>query len=57
MKHGNTTYIKHFGKAMWISSSLMAASAYCFVHAFVPVVFNDKASEIVKKLNEDFDSE
>ncbi len=57
MKHGNTTYIKHFGKAMWISSSLMAASAYCFVHAFVPVVFKDRASEIVKKLDEGFDSE
>ena len=57
MKHGNTTYIKHFGKAMWISSSLMAASAYCFVHAFIPVVFKDTASGIVKKLNQEFESE
>ena len=54
MKHGDTTYWKHLPKALYISSTLMAASAYCFVHAFIPVVFEDRASEIVKKLAKDF---
>jgi hypothetical protein len=55
MTHGNTTYMRHFFKAMRISSRLMAGSAYCFVHAFIPVVFEDKASKIVKKLNDEFE--
>ena len=56
MIHGNATYMRHFFKAMRISSSLMAASSYCFVHAFIPVVFEDKASKIVKKLNDEFEN-
>ena len=54
MKHGNQPYLSHFFKAMRISSHLMAGSAYSFVHAFVPVIFQERASGIVKKLHGEF---
>ena len=46
------TYFEHNRKALRFSASLFSAGASCFIHAFMPCLFQHSASKVVAELNE-----
>jgi hypothetical protein len=51
LREAGLGYTEHFGVALGIGSSLLTAGAACLLHAFLPGIFTDKASSLVRRLH------
>ncbi len=45
------TYGEHMGVAIWFGARLFAAAAACLVHAFLPFLFVNTASNAIAELH------
>lgn len=49
LKEIKENYFKHLLEALFISISLLIGSITCLIHAFVPMIFKQTASTIMRK--------
>ena len=52
LKEMNMSYLQHMIRALCISSILFLASACCFVHAFIPCLFDSTATTLISTIKE-----
>jgi len=50
LKDSGLTYLQHMRRALLISHALVMAAVTCFIHAFLPFVFESNASSTIKNL-------
>ena len=50
LKKNDTSYAKHFRRAICISFNMVVGGVLCCVHAFIPFIFTASASTRIKKL-------
>ena len=53
LKEAKVSYLKHGVRALYLSSILIFISFIAFIHAFIPFIFYDMASSLIKDLNKE----
>ena len=53
LKEAKMSYPKHAARALYLSSILIFISFIAFIHAFIPFIFYDTASSLIKDLNKE----
>tara|TARA_Y100001934_G_C11795781_1_gene514784 strand:+ start:272 stop:451 length:180 start_codon:yes stop_codon:yes gene_type:complete len=51
LKKNDTSYIKHFRRAMYIAGVMVTGGLLCCIHSFFPFIFTESASKRIKKLH------
>ena len=54
LKEHNISYIEHFKRSMYFASQSCKAMIVFVIHAFVPNIFTETGSNIIKELSETF---
>ena len=53
LKETKMSYLKHATRALYLSSILIFISFIAFIHAFIPFMFYDTVSSLIKDLNKE----
>ena len=54
LEEHNVSYIQHFKRSMYFAGQSLKASIVFIIHAFIPNVFTDTGSNIIKELRGNF---
>ena len=53
LKETKMSYPKHATRALYLSSILIFISFIAFIHAFIPFIFYDTVSSLIKGINKE----
>ena len=53
LKETKMSYPKHAIRALYLSSILIFISFIAFIHAFIPFIFYDTVSSLIKDINKE----
>ena len=53
LKETKMSYPKHATRALYLSSILIFISFIAFIHAFIPFIFYDTVSSLIKDINKE----
>ena len=53
LKEAKMSYPKHATRALYLSSILIFISFIAFIHAFIPFIFYDTVSSLIKGINKE----
>ncbi len=53
LKETKISYPKHAARALYLSSILIFISFIAFIHAFIPFIFYDTVSSLIKDINKE----
>ena len=53
LKETKMSYPKHAASALYLSSILIFLSFIAFIHAFIPFIFYDTVSSLIKDINKE----
>ena len=53
LKEAKMSYPKHAARALYLSGILIFISFIAFIHAFIPFIFYDTVSSLIKDINKE----